>query len=210
MTKVAVIDDHVIVQMGLKYILDSRRGAYEFVGGWPGAEGAVDFVARTKPDIILLDIRMPEKDGIAVLDDILAAFPDQKVIMLTTSDADGDVYLAFSHGAKGYLIKDLDAPKIHEAIDAVMAGGRFAPPEIQELYRKYEKSPKLSPREMEIMSLVADGRTNDNIAGILDIGLDTVKKHLASAFIKLGANNRVVAVRTAEARGLLRSPHDRE
>ena len=106
-----------------------------FVGEWPGGDGAVEFVKRTDPDVVLLDIRMPDRDGVAVLGDILAARPKQKVIMLTTSDADNDVYRSLTLGAKGYLLKDRDATEITSAINRVMQGGKFVPDSVMELFR---------------------------------------------------------------------------
>ena len=105
MTRVAVIDDHAVVRMGLKYAL-SLEGDMEFVGELTDGEGAAAFVATEKPDVVLLDIRMPKVDGIAALESILAVKPSTKVIMLTTSEADDDVYKAIKLGAKGYVVKD--------------------------------------------------------------------------------------------------------
>ena len=90
MIKVAVIDDHAVVRMGLKYVLGVKKNDFQFVGEWTGGVGAVEFVRTCDPDVVLLDIRMPDRDGLAVLEDILLLRPNQKVIMLTTSDADND------------------------------------------------------------------------------------------------------------------------
>ena len=204
MIKVAVIDDHAVVRMGLKYVLGVRKGEFQFVGEWPGGDGAVEFVKRVDPDVVLLDIRMPDRDGIAVLGDILAARPNQKVIMLTTSDADNDVYQALTRGAKGYLLKDRDATEITAALDRVMHGGKYVPGPVMELFRKRQMTPDLTPRETEVMVHLRDGLTNEAIADRLGVTKDMVKLHLKNIFNKLDVNDRVSAVREAHTRGFLK------
>ena len=204
MIKVAVIDDHAVVRMGLKYVLGIRKDEFSFVGEWPGGIGAVDFVKRTDPDVVLLDIRMPDRDGIAVLGDILAARPKQKVIMLTTSDADNDVYRSLTLGAKGYLLKDRDATEITSALNRVMQGGKFVPESVMELFRKRQMTPDLTPRETEVMVHLRDGLTNEAIADKLGVTKDMINLHLKNIFNKLDVNDRVSAVREAYTRGFLK------
>ena len=204
MIKVAVIDDHAVVRMGLKYVLGVRKDDFSFVGEWPGGDGAVDFVKKVDPDVVLLDIRMPDRDGIAVLKDILAVRPQQKVIMLTTSDADNDVYQAQSLGAKGYLLKDRDAAEITSALNRVMQGGKYVPEPVMELFRKRQMTPGLTPRETEVLTHLRDGLTNEAIAERLGVTKDMVKLHLKNIFNKLDVNDRVSAVREAYTRGFLK------
>ena len=204
MIKVAVIDDHAVVRMGLKYVLGVRKDDFSFVGEWPGGDGAVDFVKKVDPDVVLLDIRMPDRDGIAVLKDILAVRPQQKVIMLTTSDADNDVYQALSLGAKGYLLKDRDAAEITSALNRVMQGGKYVPEPVMELFRKRQMTPGLTPRETEVLTHLRDGLTNEAIAERLGVTKDMVKLHLKNIFNKLDVNDRVSAVREAYTRGFLK------
>jgi len=204
MIKVVVIDDHAVVRMGLKYVLGIRKNEFAFVGEWPSGNGAVEFVKRTDPDVVLLDIRMPDRDGIAVLGDILAVRPNQKVIMLTTSDADNDVYRSLTLGAKGYLLKDRDAAEITSAINRVMQGGKYVPESVMELFRKRRMTPDLTPREMEVMVQLRDGLTNEAIAARLGVTKDMIKLHLKNIFNKLDVNDRVSAVREAYTRGFLK------
>ena len=204
MIKVAVIDDHAVVRMGLKYVLGVRKGEFSFVGEWPGGDGAVEFVKKVDPDVVLLDIRMPDRDGISVLGDILAARPKQKVIMLTTSDADNDVYRSLTLGAKGYLLKDRDATEITAALNRVMQGGKYVPEPVMELFRKRQMTPDLTPREVEVMTHLRDGLTNEAIADKLGVTKDAVKLHLKNVFVKLDVNDRVSAVREAHLRGFLK------
>jgi len=204
MIKVAVIDDHAVVRMGLKYVLSVRKGEFAFVGEWPGGDGAVEFVKKVDPDVVLLDIRMPDRDGISVLGDILAARPTQKVIMLTTSDADNDVYQALSLGAKGYMLKDRDAAEITSALNRVMQGGKYVPEQVMELFRKRQMTPGLTPRENEVLTHLRDGLTNEAIAERLGVSKDMVKLHLKNIFNKLDVSDRVSAVREAYTRGFLK------
>ena len=204
MIRVVVIDDHAVVRMGLKYVLGVKKGEFEFLGEWPGGVGAVDFVKRTDPDIVLLDIRMPDKDGIAVLRELLAERPCQKVVMLTTSDADNDVYTSLEIGAKGYLLKDRDATDITKALVTVYNGGRFVPPPVMELYRKRQMTPNLTPREKEVLVNLHEGMTNEAIAAKMGVTKDAVKLHLKNVFNKLDVNDRVSAVREAYLRGFIR------
>lgn len=204
MTRVVVIDDHAVVRMGLKYVLSTKKNDLEFVGEWAHGMGAVDFVKRTDPDVVLLDIRMPDRDGLDVLHDVMAIRPDQKVIMLTTSDADNDVYTALTYGAKGYLLKDRDAGEITKAIDRVMQGGKYVPEAVMELFRKRQMTPNLTSREIEVMENLKDGLTNEAIAENMGVTKDAVKLHLKNIFNKLEVNDRVSAVREAISRGFLK------
>ena len=204
MIKVVIIDDHAVVRMGLKYVLGVKKNEFALVGDWPGGEGAVDFVCKTSPDVVLLDIRMPDKDGLVVLKEILAVRPNQKVIMLTTSDADNDVYTALTAGAKGYLLKDRDATEITRALNTVMQGGKFVPPAVMELFRKRQMTPDLTPREEEVMANLRDGLTNEAIADRMGVTRDAVKLHLKNIFNKLNVSDRVSAVREAVTRGFVK------
>jgi len=158
---------------------------------------------KVDPDLVLLDIRMPDRDGIAVLEDILLMRPQQKVIMLTTSDADNDVYRALNLGARGYLLKDRDANEIPDAIHRVMNGGKYVPDVVMELFRKRQMTANLTPREEEVMKHLRDGLTNETIATRMGITRDSVKLHLKNIFAKLGVSDRISALREAVTRGFL-------
>ena len=204
MIKVVVIDDHAVVRMGLKYVLGVKKQDFEFAGEWPGGEGAVEFVERTNPDVVLLDIHMPDRNGLAVLRELRAKCPAQKVIMLTTSDADNDVYESLNLGAKGYLLKDRDATEITKALTTVMNGGKYVPEAVRELFRKRQMTPDLTARELEVLRLLPTGMTNDAIAERLGVGKDAIKNHLRNIFVKLDVNDRVSAAREAVTRGFLK------
>ena len=205
MIKVAVIDDHAVVRMGLKYVLGVQKNNFTFVGDWPEGEGAARFVQEKDPDVVLLDIRMPGKDGLTVLKEILAVRPQQKVIMLTTSDADNDIYESLNAGAKGYLLKDRDATEITKALECVMNGGKFIPPAVLELFRKRQMTPDLTQKELIVLQQLHTGETNEEIAERIQISKDAVKMHLKNIFTKLDVNDRVSAVREGIRRGFIKA-----
>ena len=204
MTTVAIIDDHAMVRKGVEFILAMKKSEFSFVGEHGGGEGADEFVKSIAPDILLLDIRMPDKDGLAALRDILAVRPTQKVIMLTTSEADNDVYEAVKLGAKGYLLKDRDSGELVEAIRAVAAGGTFLPAVVQKLYTEREGMSEFTERELETLDFIAKGLSNPEIASIMNITRDTVKEYVKRIYAKLGVNDRVSATTEAYRRGFLR------
>ena len=203
-TRIAVIDDHAVVRMGLKYALSVFKDL-EFAGEHPDGEGACAFVSKVQPDVVLLDIRMPGKDGIAALREILAEHPAQKVVMLTTAGTEEDVYQALNAGAKGYVMKDSAPNNIMDAIRAVAGGGTYVPREIRELYAARKESPELTPRELETLTLLSKGLSNREIAARLGISEDGAKIHLKHVNEKLGAKDRVDAVAIGLRKGLLHS-----
>jgi len=205
MIRVAIIDDHAIVRMGLKYSL-SLEPDFEFAGEHSGGEGAGEFVARVRPDVVLLDVRMPVVNGIEALEDIRRKAPDVKVLMLTTSDGDEDVFRSMNMGARGYMVKDESGEDLHVAIRTVASGKVFLPKRIKAIYDDRKKRPSLSEREIEIIRLVAKGFSNDELAERLHLSPDTIKAHLRHVYEKLGVESRVEAVTEAMRTGLVEAP----
>ncbi len=205
MIRVAIIDDHAIVRMGLKYSL-SLEPDFEFAGEHSGGEGAGEFVARVRPDVVLLDVRMPVVNGIEALEDIRRKAPDVKVLMLTTSDGDDDVFRSMNKGARGYMVKDESGEDLHVAIRTVASGEVFLPKRIKAIYDDRKKRPSLSEREIEIVRLVAKGFSNDELAERLHLSPDTIKAHLRHVYEKLGVESRVEAVTEAMRTGLVEAP----
>ena len=205
MIRVAIIDDHAIVRMGLKYSL-SLEPDFEFAGEHSGGEGAGEFVARVRPDVVLLDVRMPVVNGIEALEDIRRKAPDVKVLMLTTSDGDEDVFRSMNKGARGYMVKDESGEDLHVAIRTVASGEVFLPKRIKTIYDDRKKRPSLSEREIEIVRLVAKGFSNDELAERLHLSPDTIKVHLRHVYEKLGVESRVEAVTEAMRTGLVEAP----
>lgn len=203
MIRVAVIDDHAVVRMGLKYAI-SLESDMEFVGELTDGEGAAAFLVTEKPDVILLDIRMPKVDGLAALASMLAVKPSVKVIMLTTSEADEDIYRAIKLGAKGYVVKDRDSDSILRAIRQVAAGGKCFPDEVMKLFHERAMTPDLTAREREVLEVMAKGLSNQEIGEVLSISPESVKIHLKHIFEKLGVTKRVECALVAQRRGFLK------
>lgn len=205
MIRVAIIDDHAIVRMGLKYSL-SLEPDFELVGEHSSGEGAGEFVARVRPDVVLLDVRMPFVNGIEALEDIRRKAPDAKVLMLTTSDGDEDVFRSINKGARGYMVKDESGDDLHVAIRTVASGDVFLPNRIKDIYDDRKMRPSLSEREIEIIRLVAKGFSNDELADRLHLSPETIKVHLRHVYEKLGVESRVEAVTEAMRTGLVEAP----
>ena len=202
MTRVAIIDDHVVVRAGLKYMIEAEADL-EFAGEFGGGVGAVDFVHAAKPDVTLLDVRMPDRNGIDVLKDLLADDPKARVVMLTTSDTEEDIYRAIEEGAFGYVMKESPIETIVAAIHAALAGDVFMTDDVRRIYETRKCAKGLSPRESEVLKLVAEGCGNREIAAKLGISENSIKMHLKRVFFKLGASDRTEAVSLASKRGFL-------
>ena len=203
MIRVAVIDDHAVVRMGLKYAI-SLESDMEFAGELTDGDGAAAFLVTEKPDVVLLDVRMPKVDGIAALGSMLAVKPSAKVIMLTTSEADDDIYRAIKLGAKGYVVKDRDSDSILKAIRRVASGGKYFPDEVMKLFNERAMTPDLTAREREVLEAMAKGLSNQEIGEALSISPESVKIHLKHIFEKLAVTKRVECALVAQRRGFLK------
>ena len=202
MIKVAIVDDHSVVRIGIKYVLKTEP-RLSFVGEASTGEEALPLVERVKPDILLLDVRMPGMDGLAVLKEVLARYPEQKIVMLTTSLAEEDVYQSLKLGAKGYVVKDNAPAKIVEAILTVAESGRYIEEVAQTAYEVRSGERGLSPRELDVLKFVSKGCANTEIAELLGVSHNTVKNHLKAIFEKMGAADRAEAVALALRRGVI-------
>ncbi|QFZ18429.1 response regulator [Saccharothrix syringae] len=218
---VLVVDDEVLIRAGLAALLRAAPGL-EVVGEAADGHEAVALAAATRPDVVLMDIRMPGLDGIAATGRILADAPDPKprVIVLTTFDLDEYVYAALRAGASGFLLKETEPHQVIAAVEAVAAGDvLFAPSVMQRLVEAYVRQPRrvptpappglgrLTPRELEILRLVATGRTNHEIADALTVSEATIKTHLNRTMTKLGLTSRAQAVVVAYETGLVIPRH---
>ena len=202
MIRVVIIDDHVVVRAGLRYIIEANP-ELEFAGEFGGGVGAAEFVAEVKPDVTLLDVRMPDRGGIDVLNDILKNDRKAKVVMLTTSNVEEDVFRAIEDGALGYVMKESPIEVIAAAISSAMAGEVFMTDEIRSIYETRKGSKGLSTREAEVLEIAAKGSNNREIATTMGLSENSVKMFLKRAFFKLGASNRAEAVQLAVKRGLI-------
>ena len=202
MTTVAIVDDHSVVRMGMKYVLMTDK-EFKFVGEADDGAEAVSLVEKFSPDILLLDVRMPGTDGIAALRLVREKFPDQRVVMLTMSDAEEDVYQALTLGARGYVIKDNSPGNIIGALRKVMSGELAVSDAVRSAYEARKAERGLTEREKEILVLVSKGCSNTEIGDILHLSPNTVKNHLKNLFESLGAADRAEAVAIGIRRGLI-------
>jgi len=208
--RLAVADDHPVVREGLVAMLCTQPD-FEVVGeAGTGAE-AVALVERTRPDVLLLDLAMPELDGVEVLRRLRDIGAPTRVIVFTVFDTDDRIIPAVEAGAAGYLLKGVPRAEIFAAIRAVHAGGSLLAPAVasrvlRHVARGSEKSdtPALTPREREVLERLARGRSNKEIAAALGVTERTVKFHVGALFTKLGASNRTEAVTRAVQAGLVR------
>jgi len=207
MIRVIVADDHPIVRSGIVGLLALDPGL-DVVGEASDGEEAVDLAARTRPDVVLMDLRMPGTSGIEATAQITAAQPDVRVLVLTTYETDDDILGAIEAGASGYLLKAAPQEEIVAGIRAVSEGHTVLAPAIAatlvtRMRGDRPERPPLSPRELEVLRLVAAGRSNPEIARDLFIGEATVKTHLIHVFEKLEVSDRTRAVTLALELGVL-------
>jgi len=213
--RLLLADDHPVVRDGLVAIL-STQPDFAIVGQAATGAEAVRLAAALNPDVILLDLEMPEMDGVEALRRIRAARADARVIVFTAFDADERILSAVRSGAKGYLLKGAPRDELFKAIRVVSEGGSLLQPvvasklieHITSQHQAAQAGPEsLTDREMEVLRWIAQGRSNKEIAAALVISERTVKFHVSSILGKLGASNRTEAVTIAAQRGLVRLSH---
>ncbi|BBL80315.1 DNA-binding response regulator [Rubrobacter xylanophilus] len=201
-----VCDDHPVVRTGLEGMLAGEPDL-EVVGEAADGRQAVELCRTLRPDLVLMDLRMPEMDGVAATERILAENPEIRILVLTTYDSDADILRAVEAGASGYLLKDAPREELFAAIRAAMAGESPLDPAVaSRLMRRVRTPPEnaLSGREIEVLDLVAQGASNREIARRLWISETTVKTHLLHIYEKLGVADRTAAVTAALRRGIIR------
>ncbi|MEO5817831.1 MAG: response regulator transcription factor [Gemmatimonadaceae bacterium] len=203
--RVLVVDDHPIVRSGIMSVL-ATQSDFEVVGDASDGVEAVRLASELMPDLVLMDLRMPNKNGVDATAEILRAHAAIRVVVLTTYASDGEVLKAIEAGAVGYLLKDVPHDELFRALRAVVRGERYLAPLVTErLMARHQQPPRtaLTERETEVLRCVARGAANKEIAATLGITEPTVKAHLVHVFEKLGVENRTTAVRVAQERGLI-------
>lgn len=196
-------DDHPLIRDGLAAVLRGQNG-FEVVADAANGEEAIEAYARLRPDIVLMDLRMPIMDGLAATRAILADDPNARIIVLTTYDGDEDIHRALSAGARGYLLKDMMRTDLLGVIHAVYRGQRGIPGPVAARLAEFTPRIGLTPRELEVLRLVADGLSNAQVAEKIGRTEGTVKVHLKNILQKLDASDRTEAVTTALRRGFIR------
>jgi DNA-binding NarL/FixJ family response regulator len=207
--RVLVADDHPIVRAGIVALL-SQASDITVVGEAKTGAEAVKRASELRPDLVLMDLRMPELSGAEATAQIIAMIPTTRVLVLTTYETDADILGAIEAGANGYLLKAAPQEEILEGVRAAVGGQTVLAPAIAaRLVERVRQNAKpaersnLSPRELDVLRLVASGHSNSEIAAQLFIGEATVKTHLVHTFEKLGVNDRTRAVTLALERGLI-------
>jgi DNA-binding NarL/FixJ family response regulator len=205
---VLIADDHPVVREGLRGMLAAEPGI-DVVAEAASGDEAVVMAMRHRPDVVLMDLRMPGGDGVQATAGIVAALPSTRVVVLTTYETDADIVRAVEAGATGYLLKDTPRQDLVAAIRAAARGETVLGPTVAGRLVSHLRRPAIEPlsgRETEVLTLVARGQTNSDIGKTLFITEATVKTHLLRAFSKLGVSDRTAAVTRAIELGMLPSP----
>jgi len=200
--RILLVDDHLMVRLGLASMLGQERDLRVVGEASSGAE-AIKQCDVHRPDVVLMDIRLPDISGVEATAVIVKQYPEIKVVMLTTYEGDEDVFQAIKAGAKAYFTKSVAGPELVQAIRAVHGGQFCIPPDIAGKLAQRYSLPELTPREREILERIAGGRSNKEIAALLNLAENTVKNHVHVILEKLGVQDRTQAVTHAIKRGIL-------
>jgi len=199
---VLIADDHSVLRQGVVSLIGFEADMM-VVGEASNGREAVDLWKQHRPDVTLLDLRMPELDGVGVIKQIRAEDENTRIIVLTTFDGDEDIYRAIQAGAKGYLLKDVPREALIDCIRRVHAGETCVPVHLANRLAKRISDKSVSEREIDVLKLMAQGKSNKEIGSALFISAGTVKSHVKSIFAKLNVNSRAEAVANAAHRGLI-------
>lgn len=202
--KVLIADDHMIVRAGLAALLGTEKDM-EVVGQAKSGVEAVKETQRLIPDVVIMDLMMPKKNGVEATEGILASVPNAKIIILTTFGTSDGIAHALDVGAKGAILKNADNSMLAKAIRKVAAGGEYISPEIRQQLASDPPIPELTPRQLDILSSMVRGLTDRDIARQFGIRQDGVNDHVRAILAKIGAANRTEAVAIALHKHLLKN-----
>jgi DNA-binding NarL/FixJ family response regulator len=200
--RILSVDDHGLVREGIAAII-SRRSDMVLVSQAANGREALQQYREHRPDVTLLDLRMPDMSGIDVLIALRSEFPEARVIMLTTFDGDVEILRALEAGAFGFMLKNMPSSELVRAIGQVHAGKKHVPPHLAAHLAEHLTDEKLTTREVEVLERVGGGNRNRDIAEILSISEETVKAHVRHIMDKLGACDRTQAIAIAARRGII-------
>lgn len=201
--RVLIAEDHSLVRRGLAAIINMEEDV-TVIGEAGDGQEAIELWRKLRPDVVLMDLRMPKVEGVEAIRRIRAEDPRAGIIVLTTFDHDEDIYAGLRAGAKAYLLKDVQPEELFSCIRAVHAGEAYLQPKVAaKLAQRVQEEP-LTEREEQILKLLAEGKSNRAIGVVLHITESTVKSHLKSLFVKLDVTSRAEAISLAARRGLVK------
>jgi DNA-binding NarL/FixJ family response regulator len=200
--RVLSVDDHPLLSEGIAAIINSQPDMMLVSQASSGTE-AIQRYRELKPDVTLMDLRLPDLSGIDAMIAIRTEFPEARIIMLTTFEGDVEIQRALQAGARGYLLKNMPPNEILDVIRQVRAGKRRVPPTVAAQLAEHMSDEGLTPREVEVLRKVAGGNRNRDIADLLSISEETVKVHIKHIMDKLGAKDRTQAIAIAVRRGII-------
>jgi two-component system NarL family response regulator len=201
--RVLIAEDHVLVRRGLAAIINMEDDV-TVVGEASDGKDAIEQWRQLRPDVVLMDLRMPRLEGVEAIKRIRAEDPKAAIIVLTTFDHDEDIYAGLRAGAKAYLLKDVQPEELFACIRAVYSGEAYLQPKVAAKLVQRVQENKLTEREEQILKLLAEGKSNRAIGQALHITESTVKSHVKSLFVKLDATSRAEAIALAARRGLVK------
>ena len=202
MIRVFAVDDHALLLDGIAALIGNQTDM-ELVGEASNGREAIELFRQHRPDVTLMDLQMPEMGGIDALSAIRGEFPEARIIVLTTYAGDVQIFRALKAGARGFLLKGLLRKELLETIRAVHGGQRRLPPEIAAEIAEHATDSALTPREIDVLRLIAGGNANKEIASLLSLTEETVKGHVKNILAKLDANDRTHAVTIGLKRGII-------
>jgi len=200
--RVLIVDDHFVVRIGLLTSI-KMDDSLQVVGEASTGGQAMELYRQLQPEVVLMDIRLPDISGIDATATLCREFPTAKIIMISSFDAQEEVHRAFKAGAMGYLRKDVLGEELFRAIKKVAAGEKFIPPEIARNLADHDSAPELTPRELEVLRLLIKGLSNKEIGGVLGASEFTAKFHVKNILAKLEVSDRTEAATAAFQRGII-------
>jgi DNA-binding NarL/FixJ family response regulator len=200
--RVLIADDHLVYRIGIRSLIGTMPG-FEVVGEASNGIETVELYRKLRPDVLLLDLRMPQKGGIEVVKSVRKEFADARILIVTSYQTEEEIFQVLQAGALGYILKDLGREGLIEAIRATCAGKRWMSPAIEKQFASGKLRQQLTEREMEVLKLLVRGLTNREIANVFHISESTVKNHVNNLLAKLEVTDRTEAVSFCLSRGIV-------